>query len=160
MRAVTLVYCLRNDTVLLGFKKRGFGVGKLNGYGGKVHDDETIAEAAVRELREEAAIDAKPSDLEKVAEIDFYFADVPKEKGWDQTVHVYLLKNWRGEPQETEEMRPAWYSRDALPLDQMWVDDPYWLTKALDGEKFRAAFTFGKQGATVIDHTIEYVSGL
>lgn len=36
------------DKVLLGFKKRGFGVNKWNGFGGKVNPNESICEAAVR----------------------------------------------------------------------------------------------------------------
>jgi 8-oxo-dGTP pyrophosphatase MutT (NUDIX family) len=157
MRPVTLVYCLQDDLVLLGMKKRGFGVGKLNGYGGKVHEGETIEQAAVRELKEEARIDAKPSDLEKVAIIDFYFSDVPTEKNWNQTVHVYFLRTWKGDLEETEEMKPLWYSLKKLPMDKMWVDDEYWLPKALEGKKMKASFTFGKQGATVIEHNIQYV---
>eukprot|EP00051_Salpingoeca_urceolata_P006046 m.80347 g.80347 ORF g.80347 m.80347 type:complete len:91 (+) comp14659_c1_seq3:1046-1318(+) len=42
--------------VLLGLKKRGFGQGKLNGFGGKVEAGETVAEAAARELEEVNAI--------------------------------------------------------------------------------------------------------
>lgn len=38
--------------VLLGMKKRGFGMGKYNGFGGKVEPGESIEAAAlVRQLR-------------------------------------------------------------------------------------------------------------
>jgi 8-oxo-dGTP pyrophosphatase MutT (NUDIX family) len=154
MRPVTLVYCLKGDSVLFGMKKRGFGAEKLNGYGGKVENGETIEEAAVRELYEEAKIQAAPSDLEKVAIIDFYFDDLPEDKNWNQTVHVYFLKKWKGEPKETEEMRPEWYARDSLPMQKMWIDDPYWLPGVLAGKKLKASFTFGNQGASVLNHTV------
>ncbi|MFH1174761.1 MAG: 8-oxo-dGTP diphosphatase [archaeon] len=160
MRPVTLVYCIQDNHVLLGLKKRGFGAEKLNGYGGKVHNGETIEQAAVRELKEEARIDAQFSNLEKVAEIDFFFDDVPEEKDWNQTVHVYFLKKWYGEPQETEEMKPEWYSRDSLPMKRMWIDDAYWLPEVLEGKKLRATFTFGQQGASIINHKIIYVNSL
>ena len=44
----TSVFILNEANVLLGMKKRGFGVGRWNGFGGKVDADETILEAAKR----------------------------------------------------------------------------------------------------------------
>jgi hypothetical protein len=32
----------QKDRILLGYKKRGFGMGKFNGFGGKVEKGETI----------------------------------------------------------------------------------------------------------------------
>lgn len=45
-------------SVLLGLKKRGFGTGKWNGFGGKVEPGETIRQAAIREMKEEAGIES------------------------------------------------------------------------------------------------------
>jgi 8-oxo-dGTP pyrophosphatase MutT (NUDIX family) len=44
------VYLLEDNDkqILLGLKKRGFGEGKWNGFGGKVHVGESIAKGAVR----------------------------------------------------------------------------------------------------------------
>ncbi len=54
-RLYTLVFLLDGDRdrdrVLLGMKKRGFGAGKWNGFGGKVDPGETIVEAAARWLQ-------------------------------------------------------------------------------------------------------------
>jgi 8-oxo-dGTP diphosphatase / 2-hydroxy-dATP diphosphatase len=49
----TLVFCRRELSeggreVLLGFKKRGFGAGKWNGFGGKLEDGESNEMAANR----------------------------------------------------------------------------------------------------------------
>ena len=44
----TLALIRNNSDVLLGMKKRGFGVGRWNGFGGKVHSNETVLEAAKR----------------------------------------------------------------------------------------------------------------
>lgn len=44
----TLIIVRNEDEILLGFKKRGFGVGKWNGFGGKVETGESITDAAVR----------------------------------------------------------------------------------------------------------------
>lgn len=44
----TLIVVMNGDEVLLGMKKRGFGIGKWNGFGGKVEAGETIADSAIR----------------------------------------------------------------------------------------------------------------
>ena len=52
MRPTTLCFPVRSDgKVLLGRKKRGFGVRKWNGFGGKIEGGETFLQCAVRELR-------------------------------------------------------------------------------------------------------------
>ncbi|XP_064232615.1 uncharacterized protein LOC135268091 isoform X5 [Aotus nancymaae] len=45
-RLYTLVLVLQPQRVLLGMKKRGFGAGHWNGFGGKVQEGETIEEGA------------------------------------------------------------------------------------------------------------------
>ncbi|CAM9897292.1 unnamed protein product, partial [Ectocarpus fasciculatus] len=49
--------------ILLGMKKRGFGEGKWNGFGGKVESGESVDEAAKRELMEEAGVTARELSL-------------------------------------------------------------------------------------------------
>ena len=43
-KVLTLVYIRDDEKILLGLKKRGFGTGKWNGFGGKVQAGETILE--------------------------------------------------------------------------------------------------------------------
>ena len=47
-KVLTLAFVRRPSEILLGFKKRGFGVGLWNGFGGKVEPGETIEAAAKR----------------------------------------------------------------------------------------------------------------
>ena len=49
-KVFTLVFLRAGKQVLLGMKKRGFGVGKWNGFGGKLEPGESFAEGAVREV--------------------------------------------------------------------------------------------------------------
>ena len=44
----TLAFVLDAGKILLGMKKRGFGVGRWNGFGGKVDPGESIEGAAKR----------------------------------------------------------------------------------------------------------------
>ena len=47
-RLYTLVLVVQPERVLLGMKKRGFGAGRWNGFGGKVEEGETIEDGAKR----------------------------------------------------------------------------------------------------------------
>lgn len=47
-KVYTLIVVKKNDQVLLGYKKRGFGVNKWNGFGGKVEKGESIERCAIR----------------------------------------------------------------------------------------------------------------
>lgn len=47
-KLLTLVMVVQPGRVLLGMKKRGFGAGRWNGFGGKVQAGETIEDAARR----------------------------------------------------------------------------------------------------------------
>lgn len=47
-------------------KKRGFGEGWWNGYGGKVQDGESMTDAMVRELQEESDLVAKNTEKEQL----------------------------------------------------------------------------------------------
>ena len=62
-KVLTLVLLREANRVLLGMKKRGFGVGKWNGFGGKLEQGETVLEAAAREVREECGFTVNTSDL-------------------------------------------------------------------------------------------------
>jgi len=154
-KQLTLIIIHRDPHVLLGKKKRGFGQGKWNGFGGKVMDNESIESAAVRELHEEAGVVVLESHLEKMALIDFSFENDPEVL----EVHVFRVSDFSGEPQESDEMLPKWYHKDELPYDVMWVDDKHWFPLFLLGKKFRAKFHF-KDHDTILEHFLEEVDAL
>ena len=43
---------------------------------------------------------------------------------------------------ETLEAKPFWCRVDAIPYNQMWADDVFWLPGMLKGQKFDAEFIF------------------
>ena len=47
-KMLTLAMVRKTNSLLLGLKKKGFGEGKWNGFGGKVEKGETVSEGAVR----------------------------------------------------------------------------------------------------------------
>lgn len=129
-------------------------MGKINGIGGKVQEGETIEVAATREMSEEIGVVTDPAKMEKVGNVKFYFKDKPE---WDQEMHVFLVKDWQGEPKESEEMAPKWYSKQEIPFDDMWVDDKHWLPIVLAGKKIDGRFNFINEGANIDEFDIREV---
>jgi mutator protein MutT len=159
MRPVTLCFLIKDDKILLAVKKRslsGFNVaiGKWNGVGGKVDEGETIEAAAVREIGEEIGVKTAEKHLEKVGNIEFYFKDKPE---WNQEVHIFLVRNWDGEPKESEEMMPKWYSHNEVPFESMWQDDKYWLPSVLAGKKIEGKFNFINEGKNIDGYNIREI---
>jgi len=148
MRNATLCIPIKEQKILLGRKKKGFGKDKLNGFGGKVRPNESIEEAAIREIYEEVGIKVDIKDLEKVGELAFTFPEA-QEKDWDQIVHVFFIKNWKNEPQESEEMTCEWFNQNNIPFNKMWDDDKHWLPLILEGKKLKANFVFDKDNETI-----------
>lgn len=163
MRQVTLCLLIRGNgnerEMLLAMKKRGFGMGKWNGVGGKIDlekGDKNIIDAAIRETEEEIGVKIK--EFEKVALLSFRFPYITEEKQWNQDVHVFLVKDWQGEPIESEEMAPKWFKTKEIPFGEMWDDDKFWLPKILEGKKVKADFIF-KEGEIIFGQDIRIVKG-
>lgn len=153
-RILTLCIIHQHPKVLLGMKKRGFGAGRWNGFGGKVEEGESIEQAAIRELEEESGI--KALNFEKVGILDFSF----QENNEDLEMHIFSIKNFEGEIIESEEMKPEWFFLDEIPFAQMWSDDLLWMPLFLSGKKFKGKFLFDKPStkeyaAKIINHELK-----
>ena len=154
MKQTTLCFLLKDDNVLLAMKKRGFGTGKWNGVGGKVQEGEDISAAMVLEIKEEIGVTVVPGDLELVGTLDFDFTD---NHDWAQICSVFITRAWDGDPAESEEMRPQWYPKNALPFNAMWVDDPHWLPLVLAGKKIKGKFLFEDKGGSMINFAVSEI---
>jgi len=139
VKLLTLCFVHTDGQVLLGMKKRGFGAGRWNGFGGKVKPNETLVEATVRETNEEAGI--VPLDLLKLGILEFTFPD----KSDILEVHVFKSSTYEGSVGESEEMRPKWFEEDRIPFSQMWNDDQYWFEYLLNNKKFTGEIAFDAQ---------------
>ena len=132
VKKTTLVYLIDKSTnaVLLAMKKRGFGEGLWNGPGGKADPeagDTTIKETAIRETLEEVCVRPDADSLVQQGLISFHFVNDPS---WDNDCSVFVGHEWEGEPAESDEMKPQWFSlEDPLPYDQMWPDDRIWMPR-------------------------------
>jgi 8-oxo-dGTP diphosphatase/2-hydroxy-dATP diphosphatase len=158
-KLMTLVLVDNGEAILLGLKKRGFGEGRWNGFGGKVESGETLLEAAKRELKEEVGIEA--TGYEQVGILNFSFESDAQTL---LEVNVFRITNFTGEPMETEEMKPKWFAYQDIPYAKMWPDDAYWLPLVLEGRRVKGSFHFDAPAslthvATSLSHEVHAVEG-
>jgi parvulin-like peptidyl-prolyl isomerase len=78
------------------------------------------------------------------------------EKAKKTPVEVFLSEAWRGDPVETDEAIPLWTALQALPLDEMWADDRFWLEKMLTDEKAHFMGRFLFDGDRMLEHEIDW----
>lgn len=158
MRDTSLVFPLRKDgSVLLGRKRRGMGLGKWNGFGGKIEQGETMRDCACRELQEECGLLACPDDLKAVGYLYFH---QPSDPTWSHGGVIYFLHQWEGIISPSDEMEPAWFSVENLPYNDMWEADRIWLPMMLSGHQIHGVVYFGEDGNHVIDYFFEAVDKL
>lgn len=137
-KQLTLCIPVKDGSVLLGMKKRGFGVGRWNGFGGKIEAGETIEQGALRELVEEVSI--QDGVLHKAGILEFSFEHDEKIL----EVHIFKLTDFTDTSEESEEMKPQWFLFDEIPFSQMWPDDEFWFPLFLQDKLFRGAFLFDR----------------
>ena len=153
VRDFTLCQVVDGDRILLGMKKRGFGVGKWNGFGGKVEKGETAEAAASRELSEEAGLQSRV--LQHRGVLLFSFQGSPKL----MRVHMFLTRfsDCDGEVTESEEMRPEWFPVSGIPFDKMWADDELWMGRVLEGDSVEGRFAFATDPATILHSDMHFM---
>ncbi|MEO6505336.1 MAG: 8-oxo-dGTP diphosphatase [Terrimesophilobacter sp.] len=147
---VCVCYFIRGEAeseeVLLGRKKKGFGLGTMVAPGGKLEPGESPLDAAVRETMEEVGLTVQPDAFIPIGELCYPFPHRPEfsQKSW-----AFLCRQWSGEPVESNELAPKWFPIGELPLAEMWDDAKHWLPRALAGTFIRATFTFAADARSV-----------
>ncbi len=109
------ILVMNNDQVLLVEHREG--AKHLTGIygipGGKIQPNETMAEAAVRELKEETGLVTTVNDLELLPAV--YERKLEQKEGLRSfRFHVYLCRNYRGNLLESDETTPVWILIDKL----------------------------------------------
>lgn len=135
-KEMTLCMIYDLEEILLGMKKRGFGQGRWNGFGGKVRDNETKEAACIRELGEEAGIEV--SDLLYRGKVLFEFNETKKQL----LVHIFSASKYVGDPKESEEMLPKKFKIKDIPYDEMWDSDKYFWPLILEGKNIDGYLLF------------------
>lgn len=147
MQKATVIFLVRDGTVLLAVKKKKVGKGRLNGFGGKPDEGETLRACAVRELFEESGegIVVEEKDLIPRARIRFFNKERKKELP-NMDVTFYLAKKFKGRGKPTDEMgRPERFAFDRIPFKQMMPADKFFVPRILRGECLTGVVRFNKK---------------
>ncbi|MBT4334856.1 8-oxo-dGTP diphosphatase [bacterium] len=130
-KITNLTYILNdNNEVLLIKVMRGVSKGYWNAPGGKLEDNETIEESAIRETEEEIGI--KVFNLKPMGIIEFV---APEKKDNESKCYIFTTTKYEGEPKPSDEGIPKWFKIDEIPYDKMWEDDRDWLPEVLEKGK-------------------------
>ncbi|RPA87527.1 hypothetical protein BJ508DRAFT_410294 [Ascobolus immersus RN42] len=157
----TLIFPLdaAKKELVLGLKKRGFGKGCYNGFGGKVEPPESILDGAIRELEEESTLVPTSIDAMKYVGLLLFHTlpSIANGKPGDnvllQVVYVFTLASFNGTPTETEEMAPKLFTyplTENFMIDNMLPSTKQWLPTLLDNifsDKLASSEKYGADGS-------------
>ncbi len=100
----TLIYAVRDGQVLMMHRHKEPNLGLWVAPGGKLHDDETPRECAIRELREETGLEAVDPQLRAI------ITELSARKDWQWLMFVYRTEVADGEVVSDErEGRLRWF---------------------------------------------------
>jgi len=147
MIEAVLCHILNKDKLLLQKKMKGFGKGKWNAVGGKLEENETPEQCAIREAREETGLYV--IDLSLYGMLKFH--NGPKEE-W--LVYVFTTEHFSGEIRESEEGILKWFDVNEIPYEEMWKDDKHWLPLLLENKYFDGEFWFDNKMSKILKFNI------
>lgn len=151
----TLLLIECGENLLLGEKKRGFGLGKINGVGGKLEPNETPLDAVVRECREEIGV----TPISPVEYGIIEFDEVVKNERCIVEMHIFKCNGYSENetPKESDEIKPLFVNKNQIPYDKMFEDDRYWLPELLKGRKFKGFFVYD-DNLNLLKETLEFLN--
>jgi len=137
-RIETIAIIYQHPRVLLGMKKKKFGEGKYNGFGGGIEKGESPEDAIKREAMEEARIEI--INPKREGKILFKF-DSDEQ---DHLIYFFKIEKFIGIPKESDEMAPKWFNVNDIPYEKMWDDSQYWFPRLLNEERFKGIFYYDR----------------
>jgi 8-oxo-dGTP diphosphatase len=145
----TICHVIRGRALLLKKANRGISVGKWNAPGGKSEPGEAPEECARREVLEETGL--RVSRLFDHGALTFM---MDGGKTLHTRARLFSTSDAKGRARSSDEGPVRWFKLDALPYDEMWEDDLFWIPLMLRGLRFNATFTYDAANRHVVGFAI------
>lgn len=138
----TLIYAIRDGQVLMLHRHKEPNLGLWVAPGGKLHDDESPRECAIRELREETGLEAINPTLRAI------ITEISDRKDWQWLMFVYCTEVAGGEASgDDREGQLRWFPIDGiadLPIPEAdAIFYPYILNP--DGPALELKFVYNQE---------------
>ena len=136
-KLVTLIYCVKDDQVLLAKRKKAPYIGYWVAPGGKIEPGESPHEGAVRELQEETGLSTDSAELRAVV------SETSPNDDWQWLMFIYRVTNPMGEVVSDErEGELRWFDVAAINDIKMPDADRQFVPYILSPDPGIAEFRF------------------
>jgi ADP-ribose pyrophosphatase YjhB (NUDIX family) len=110
----TLLFIIKDEKILLGLKKIGFGKGFYNGFGGETKKNESMEETTKKEIFLQSGIEVEK--MEKRAVIFFDLEGL----GFIIVTHIFVSNECSGEIVDSDDMEINWFDLSSIP-NKIWA---------------------------------------
>lgn len=134
MKNTTLIYLERDGAYLMLHrvkKKEDINRGKWIGVGGKMEENESPEEGALREIAEETGLTVLPEHLHYRALITFVSDTCEGEY-----MHLFTADTFSGKLRDCDEGTLCWIPKEEVPLLPTWEGDPLFLKRIAEPGPF------------------------
>jgi len=147
----TLVYLQKDDKTLMIYPadhKHDLYKGKWNGLGGKLNEEETPEEGAIREVKEESGLEVHSLKLKGI----LTFPKVDRKNDW--YIFVYTSNDFSGKIRESSEGKLQWVETSKLLELNLWEGDYIFLPWLFKNKFFSARFVYDE--GKLKDHSVTF----
>ncbi len=155
MKTYTLGFLFKENKIILAKKKRKFGVGKWNGYGGGIEEGEDKPTCFTREIEEECGLILEKDKCKELGYVDFHFKNKDES---NQRVFIFRIDEFSGYPKETAEMgKPEEFDLDKIPFHEMTIGDDKFVPFVVEDKKFGGEIYFSENGDELLKCTVSEI---
>lgn len=141
MKQSSCVYLIKDDQWLMLYrnkKENDINFGKYIGVGGKLKENETIEECAIREVKEETGLTVNA--LKQMGDVLFLYPDN------EEMITIYTCSDYEGTLIDCDEGTLQFVKQDSILNLVLWEGDKIFLRKLMMNESFHLTLQYDNNG--------------